>query len=199
MADNLRICVADDEVDMRDFFEKMLPRMGHQVVAVAESGRELIDHCENLKPDLVITDIKMPDIDGIEAAEAICRQRPVPVILVSAYHEPALIARAAADHVLGYLVKPIGMNDLEPAIALAMHRFAQFQLLQKETSDLKQALADRKLIEQAKGLLMNAAKLSEKEAFRRLQELASERNIKLVAAANSVIELERALRPADRA
>jgi len=189
----LRIAVADDEVEMRDFLEKMLPRFGHQVVAVAENGAQLVEHCRQLHPDLVITDIKMPELDGIEAAIQICRDNPVPVILVSAYHDPALIDRAEADHVQAYLVKPIGIADLQPAIAIATRRFEELRTLRKECGDLRQALSDRKVIEQAKGLLMKVAGIDEKEAFRRLQELASERNLKLVEAAQSILALEKAL------
>lgn len=191
----LRIAVADDEPDMRDFFERMLPRLGHQVVSVAESGQQLVAHCRELAPDLVITDIKMPDMDGIEASTRICADRPTPIILVSAYHDPALIERAEANHVLGYLVKPIGQADLAPAIGIAMHRFTEMQALRQETADLKQALADRKLIEQAKGILMKVTGVDEKVAFRRLQELAAEHNQKLIDAARSVIALERVLKP----
>jgi response regulator NasT len=97
----LRIVIADDEPDMRDYFRKMLPRMGYQVVAVAQNGRELIDQCLQCRPDLVITDIKMPDMDGIEAAVQLYREHPLPVILVSAYHDPGLVARAEADHIMG--------------------------------------------------------------------------------------------------
>ena len=193
MNQGLRIAVADDEVEMRDFFEKGLPRYGHQVIAVAENGAELVEHCRRLAPDLVITDIKMPVLDGIEASSQICQERPVPVILVSAYHDPALIARAEADHVLAYLVKPIGLADLQPAISIAMRRFAEFQALQKECKDLRQALSDRKVIEQAKGLLMRLTGVDEKEAFKRLQELASDRNQKLIEAAQSILAMEKAL------
>ena len=195
MTTSLRIAVADDELEMRDFFEKVLPRFGHQVVAVAENGAQLVQHCRRLQPDLVITDIKMPELDGIEASTQICRERPVPVILVSAYHDPALIERAEANHVLAYLVKPIGLADLQPAIAIAMRRFTELQSLQQECSDLKQALADRKIIEQAKGLLMKLTGIDEKEAFARLQSLASEKNQKLIDAARSLLSVESALAP----
>src|SRR5687767_11505835 len=98
MTQSLRISIADDEADMRDFLEKMLPRCGHQVVSIAETGQQLIDHCRQVLPDLVITDIKMPDLDGIEASTQINQERPVPVILVSAYHDPGLIERAEGNH-----------------------------------------------------------------------------------------------------
>jgi len=195
MTSGLRIAVADDEIEMRDFFEKVLPRFGHQVVSVAENGKQLVEHCRELSPDLVITDIKMPELDGIEASTQICQERPVPVILVSAYHDPALIERAEADHVLAYLVKPIGLADLQPAISIAMRRFAELQTLHKECKDLRQALSDRKVIEQAKGLLMKLAGIEEKDAFRRLQELASEKNQKLIDAAQSILAVEKAVSP----
>jgi response regulator NasT len=125
---------------MRDYFRKILPRLGHQVVAVAENGRDLVDKCRAVSPDLVITDIKMPDMDGIDAAVQIYKERPLPVILVSAYHDIKVIERAKADHILGYLVKPIKQADLEPTIALAMRRFEQFQGLGGEAAGLRQAL-----------------------------------------------------------
>jgi response regulator NasT len=150
MTQRLRIAVADDEADMRDFFERMLPLCGYEVVALAETGKELVEHCRTLKPDLVITDIKMPDMDGIQASSLIAEEMSILFILVSAYHDASLIQRADANHVLAYLVKPIGQADLAPAIAVAMRRFQELQSLRKEASDLKQSLADRKVIEQAK-------------------------------------------------
>jgi response regulator NasT len=177
---------------MRDYFQKILPVLGHQVVAVAEDGKQLVDACLAAKPDLVITDIKMPDMDGIEAATRIYRDAPLPVILVSAYSDPDFIARAEADHILAYLVKPIKQSDLEPAIAIATRRFEQFQALRKETVDLRQALADRKTIEKAKGLLMKKANLDEHDAFRRLQKLASEKNRKLIEIAQIILTAEEA-------
>jgi response regulator NasT len=188
----LRIAVADDERDMRDFFQTMLPLMGHEVVAVAENGRDLVDRCRETKPDLVITDIKMPDTDGIDAAVQLYRDHPVPVILVSAFHDAEFIRRAEADHILAYLVKPIKQADLEPAIAIALRRFEQFQALRKEASDMKQALEDRKLIEKAKGILMKKAELDEQDAFRRLQKLASDKNKKLVEIARMILTAEEA-------
>src|SRR5205823_5440330 len=118
---------------------RILPLAGHEVVAVAENGRQLIEQCRAVQPDLVIADIKMADMDGIEAAEQICRERPTPIILVSAYYDPQLVARAEADHIYAYLVKPIKQVDLGPAITVAVKRFEQFKSVSKEAADLRQA------------------------------------------------------------
>jgi response regulator NasT len=177
---------------MRDYFQKILPLLGHEVVAVASNGRELVEFCRSMHPDLVITDIKMPDMDGIDAAGRIYRDGPIPVILVSAHHDPDFIRRAEADHILAYLIKPIKQADLEPAIAIAIRRFEQFQALRKEAADLKQALEDRKVIERAKGVLMKKAALGENDAFRRLQRLASDKNRKLVDIAQMILTAEEA-------
>ncbi|HEY7310927.1 MAG TPA: response regulator [Gemmataceae bacterium] len=193
MTSSLRIVVADDEPDMRDYFRKILPRLGHTVVAAAETGEELLAQCRTHQPDLVITDIKMPDLDGIDAATKLYAERPIPVILVSAYSDSHLIERAEADHILAYLVKPIKQTDLEPAIGLAWRRFEQFEALRRETSDLRQALADRKIIERAKGILMKELGLSEAEAFRRLQKTASAKNLKLIDAAQLALTTAKAL------
>jgi response regulator NasT len=197
MTQHLRIVVADDEPDMRDYFARILPLLGHRVVATAADGAELVSKCLALptRPDLVITDVKMPDMDGIEAAERLYKQMPVPVIIVSAYHDPDLIRRAEADHVMAYLVKPIKQADLEPAISLAIRRFEQFQELAREAADLRQALEDRKVIERAKGVLMMRATLDESAAFRRLQKLASEKNLKLVELARMLVTADEAFRP----
>jgi response regulator NasT len=192
---SLRIVVADDEPRMRDYFKKMLPRLGHQVIAAAANGKELVDYSLQIQPDLVIADINMPELDGIDAANAIYRHEPIPVILVSAHHDPELIRRAEADHILAYLIKPIKQADLIPAIAIAMRRFEQFQTLRQEAADLRHALEDRKVIERAKGILMKKAGLEEQEAFRRMQKLASERNSKLVDIARSILTAEEAFLP----
>ncbi len=197
MSTSLRILVADDEPDMRQYFQKILPHMGHEVVGAARDGKELLEKCRACRPDLVITDIKMPDMDGIEAAAQIAREQPIPVILVSAFHDPELIDRAEGDHVFGYLVKPIKQADLGPTIALAMRRFEQFQQLRRESADLRQALEDRKQIEKAKGVLMKRANLDEEKAFRRLQKLASDKNLKLAEAARVVLLAEEAFQAPD--
>ncbi|SIO61308.1 response regulator receiver and ANTAR domain protein [Singulisphaera sp. GP187] len=192
MNQSLRIAVADDEPDMQEYFRTILPRLGHTVIAVSGTGRDLVEQCRASKPDLVITDIKMPDMDGIDAAALIYKSSAVPVILVSAHHDPATIRRAEADFVMAFLVKPIKQADLEPAIAIAIRRFDQFQALRKETADLKQALEDRKTIEKAKGILMKKANLDEHDAFRRLQKLASDKNKKLIEIARIILTAEEA-------
>jgi response regulator NasT len=187
MIAHLRIAVADDEPDMRDYFQKILPRMGHEVVSVSENGSSLIEGCRTTHPDLVITDIKMPGMDGIEAANRIASDHPLPVILVSGYLDPELIQRAEDDHVLAYLIKPITKNDLEAAIAIAMRRFEQFQQLRQESTSLPQAFADRRQIERAKAAIMKSRGVDELEAFRLLQKAADERQLRLVAVAEMVL------------
>jgi response regulator NasT len=193
MARHLRIAVADDESDMRDYLATILPRLGHEVTVVARNGSDLVEQCRQDPPDLLIADIKMPGMDGIDAVAEICRTESVPVILISAYHNPELIERAEANQVLAYLVKPIKQADLEPAIAMAIRRFEQFEALRRETTDLRQALEDRKVIERAKGILMKRANLDEQNAFRRLQKMASQQNLRLVQLAQMIVTSENAI------
>jgi response regulator NasT len=194
---SLRIAVADDEPDMLLYLRTTLPLLGHEVVAAARTGEELLAQCRATRPDLIITDIKMPAPDGIAVAAEIFRDRPTPVILVSAYHDPGLIGRAGAECVFGYLVKPIKEADLPPAIAVAVGRFEQFRALHQEAIDLRQALEDRKLVERAKGVLMRRSGADEADAYRRLQKLATDRRCKLAEAARWVLTVEDATRPPD--
>jgi response regulator NasT len=186
----LRIAVADDEREMRQFFQELLPQMGHKVVAAAETGRQLVERCDAAQPDLIITDIKMPDLDGIEAAAQANRHREVPVVLVSAHHEGELLMRSGAEYIMAYLVKPVKPADLQAAITLAVARFEQYQRVRAEAASLRQALEDRKLIEQAKGVVMLRLRIDEPEAYRRMRHLSSHRNCKLVELSHMVIEAE---------
>jgi len=134
----LRIAVADDAPEIRDFFGMVLRRLDHQVVAMAETGAELINLCRTAAPDLVITDVWMPGVDGIEAAKQITRERPLPVILVSAQYDSELIERAEASRIMAFLVKPIKAADLAPAINLAVQRFKELCALQDALARVKQ-------------------------------------------------------------
>lgn len=189
----LRVAVADDEPEVRDTLAKTLESLGHEVVFAGATGRELVDHCLSSEIDLIMTDIRMPDMDGIEAAAVIYEKVHRPIIILSGHCDRELIERAEENHVFAYLVKPVTAMQLEPAIALAKRRFEEFQALQKEANDLRQALADRKLIERAKGLLMKHLNVDEQEAFRRLQKLASSKNKKLIEVAEMVLMAAEAL------
>jgi response regulator NasT len=195
---SLRIAVADDELDVREYFQELLPRLGHEVVAVARTGRELAEKAAVAKPDLVITDIKMPDMDGIEAAMAVNRTQQVPVILVSAHHDAEMLTRAAADHIMGYLVKPVREADVKTAIAIATLRFQHFLAVAKEAADLRQALEDRKVIERAKGIVMKRMRVDEEEAFRRLRKMANDQNRKLVEVAHVIASAEDVFRQLEK-
>lgn len=189
-ATGLRIAVADDDRDMRQFFQELLPHMGHQVVGVAETGRQLAEFCRAVQPNVVITDIKMPDMDGIEAAALVNREREIPVVLVSGHTEGELLARSGAEYIMSYLVKPVKPADLQAAITLAVLRFEQYQRVRAEAAGLRQALEDRKVIEQAKGIAMRRLRIDETEAYHRMRKLSSQHNWKLVDLARRVLDAE---------
>lgn len=197
MSAPLRIVIADDEPRMREFLCLALEQLGHQVVGAAKTGAELVETCRSVQPDLVMTDIRMAEMDGIDASARIYEDQPLPIILVSAFHDEDLLERAGHNHVLAYLVKPIKDTDLKPAIALATARFQEFETLRKEAADSKQALEDRKLIERAKGILMKRSGLDEAEAFRRLQKHASSKRVRLVDIARTLIAAEETLLDTD--
>jgi len=192
---SVRIAVADDEPRMRQFYEEVLPVLGHEVVYSAATGKELLAGCQQVHPDLVITDIKMPDMDGIEAAHHLCRAEPVPVILVSAYDDLKLVSRAGENHIQAYLVKPIKQQDLQPAIIIALRRFEEVRSLHKEATDLRQALHERKVNERAKGMIMKRSGLDEPGAFQTLQKLARDSNRRLIDVAEMFLTVEEALDP----
>jgi response regulator NasT len=188
----LRIAVAEDEPLMQRYLGETLALLGHKVTCLVGTGTGLIAHCKKQRPDLLVTDIHLPDIDGLDAVATIYADGPLPIIIVSAFHDPELIARAQQNHVLAYLVKPIKREDLEPAIAIAMSRFQEFTDIRKETKELLQALEDRKIVEQAKNILMKRARLDEPAAFRRLQLLARSKNRKLIEIAHGIVTVESA-------
>ena len=147
----------------------MLERAGFEVVAEARDGREAVALAAEHRPDLAVMDVKMPELDGIEAARRMLEQRPIPIVMLTAFSEAALVGRAVDAGVFGYLVKPFRESDLLPAIEAARARHAELQALRDEAGSLRDALEARKLIERAKGLLMEKDGLSEAEAFARLR------------------------------
>ena len=194
----LRIAVADDERDVREYLQEALPRLGYEVAGVAETGRELTEKVRATRPDLVIADIKMPDMDGIDASIQANRTHQVPVVLLSAHHDAELLTRAAADHIMGYLVKPVKVADLETAIVMARLRFSQFLAVAAEAASLRQALEDRKVIERAKGFIIKRLRVNEEEAFRRLRKFANDQNRKMVEAAQKIVEAEGVFRQLEK-
>jgi response regulator NasT len=189
----LRVLIADDESIRLLSLAAQLRSLGHTVVAEASTGQEAIDLAHATQPDLAILDIKMPLVDGIEAAERITQTHPIPIILLTAYSEAQLIERAAQANISAYLIKPVAEEDLLPAITLALTRFRQFQELQQEIADLREALEARKLIERAKGILMRRLNLTEEEAFRRLQRQSQDTNRRLAEVAEALITADQML------
>src|SRR5262249_10145898 len=173
----LRIAIADETPDVRTQLREMIARLGYEVVA-ADTGRHLVELCLAQPPALLITEVKLPDMDGLDAALLINREQRVPVILVSACADERCLTRPGAEHVMGYLVKPLGEADLRAAIAVALLHFQQLRRLSQECADLRQSLEERKIIERAKGVVMKRVRVDEEEAFRRLQKLASVQNRK---------------------
>lgn len=193
MTDTLRVAIADDDSETRRTLSAMLISLGHEVAFAGATGRELVQHCLEEAPDLVLTDIDMPDMDGLDAAMVIYERSPAPVILLTGFCTPELIERAEQNHVLGYLIKPATQTQLEAAIGLAVRRHQEFETLRREAADLRQSLADRKMIERAKGLLMKHLSVDEPEAFRRLQKFASTKNKKLIEIAETIVTASEAL------
>ena len=167
----MRILVAEDETIIRLDLKALLERAGFQVCAEARDGVEAVELARTEKPDLAILDVKMPRLDGIEAAKRILDERPIPIVMLTAYGQEELVSRAVEAGVFGYLVKPFREQDLVPAIATARARHEELQALREEAESLAEALAARRAIERAKGLLMAKEGLTEQQAFERLRRL----------------------------
>ncbi len=167
-----RIIIADDESLIRMDLREMLTNLGYLVVGEVGDGQSAINLTWELRPDIVIMDIKMPDMDGIEAARILTQERLAPVLLLSAYSQQELVQRAKEAGVASYLVKPFRESDLTPAIEVALARFNEFRSLEIEIDDLKETLETRKAVERAKGILMQLQNMNEAEAFRRIQKMS---------------------------
>jgi AmiR/NasT family two-component response regulator len=181
----MRILVAEDETIIRLDLRDLLERAGFEVCAEARDGEEAIELARSELPDLAIMDVKMPRVDGIEAARRILDERPIPIVMLTAYGQEELVSRAVEAGVFGYLVKPFRESDLLPAIQTARARHEELAALREEAESLAEALVARKAIERAKGLLMEKEGLSEQDAFARLRKASqvSGRPLKVVAEA----------------
>lgn len=180
-----RIVIADDESIIRMDLREILTHLGYDVVGEASDGQTALELARKMQPDLVILDIKMPALDGIEAAQHVTKERLAPVVLLTAYSEQSLIGRAKAAGVTGYLVKPFRESELMPVIELALARFHDMREMESEVGDLREKLEARKTIERAKGVLMEVHGLSEAEAFNRMRRTSmdSRKSMRQVAEA----------------
>lgn len=167
-----RVIIADDESIIRMDLREMLTNLGYLVVGEAGDGRSAVNLARELRPDVAILDIKMPDMDGIEAARILTEEKIAPVVLLTAYSQWELVERAKEAGVVGYITKPMRESDLAPAIEVAMARFSELRAMEKEVGDLKKALETRKLVDRAKGILMDTQGLTEAEAFRKIQKMS---------------------------
>jgi two-component system, response regulator PdtaR len=182
-----RVIIADDESLIRIDLREMLTNLGYLVVGEVADGRSAVNQARELRPDVVIMDIKMPDMDGIEAARVLTEERISPVVLLSAYSQRELVQRAREAGVVAYLVKPYREEELTPAIEVALARFNEFKDLQKQVADLKEALETRKLVDRAKGILMDKQGLTEAEAFRKIQKMSMDNRKPMKDVAEAII------------
>lgn len=183
--ESLRILIADNESIIRMDLKELLEEAGHEVVGEAADGLKAVELTRKLKPDLVIMDIKMPEMDGIAAAKMISNEKLAPVLLLTAYSQKEIVEKAKDSGVLAYLVKPVKESNLFPAMEIALSRFKEFMEIEQELLDLRNSLETRKILDRAKGMLMDAYNLSEQEAFRRIQQysMAKRKSIREVAEA----------------
>ncbi|HLU25675.1 MAG TPA: response regulator [Longimicrobiales bacterium] len=187
MAESLRVLIADDEALHNLSLTSQLESLGHQIVATASNGREAVELARETKPDLAILDIRMPGMTGPEAAHQIAADRPIPIIILSAYSDERTVEEATRSPIFHYLVKPVDPDDLGPAIAVARARFEEWMEARRQRDQLEIKLEERKIIERAKGLLMDTRGLSEREAYRFLQKTSQDKNTPMVELARKIL------------
>ena len=187
-AGKTRVLVAEDEAIIRLDLAEMLGDAGYDVVAQASNGEQAVEMATELRPDLVIMDVKMPVLDGLGAAEQIGEARICPVIMLTAFSQKELVERARDAGVMTYLVKPFTSSQLLPAIEIALSRWSQLTSLEAEIADLGERLETRKAVERAKGVLMRKLKISEAEAFRWIQKTAMDRRMGMREVSEAVVE-----------
>jgi len=189
----MRVLIAEDEALIRMDLREMLEEEGHQVVGEARTGTQAIDLARSLTPDIVFMDINMPEVNGIEAAGVIGEEAIAPVVMVTAFSQASYVEQAAQAGAMAYVVKPFSKTDILPAMQIAASRFAESRALAEEVADLSERLETRKVVDRAKGLLMEQG-MSEPEAFKRLQKLAMDKRMTLKDVARAVILAEEAKR-----
>jgi response regulator NasT len=182
-----RILVAEDEALIRLDLVEMLGEQGYDVVGQASNGEQAVELAKEVKPDLVIMDVKMPVLDGLSAAEQLHESKLCPVIMLTAFSQTELVERARDAGVMAYIVKPFTADDLRPAIDIATSRWQELKALESEIADLGERLETRKLVDRAKGVLMTQLKLSESDAFRWIQKTAMDRRLGMKEVAEAVI------------
>lgn len=194
MTQGLKIIIAEDEYLILAGLKASLLRLGHQVIGEAKDGSEAVKLALELRPDLMLLDINMPKMDGIQAIKSINQQAMIPAIIISGYCDRQLIDQANEAGVFGYLVKPINEGSLRAAIDVSMARFREYQTLAKEYDSVSKMLADRKYIERAKGILMERNGLKESEAMKVMQQKSRNSNTKLVEVAKAIIKADEMLK-----
>jgi len=182
-----RVIIADDESVIRADLREMLSSLGYLVIGEVGDGQSAVNLARELKPDIVIMDIKMPNMDGIEAAQLLTAEKIAPVLLLTAYSQRDLVDRAREAGVVGYLVKPFREQEIAPAIDIALARFQEFREMEKEVGDLKETLETRKLVDRAKGILMDTQGLTEAEAFRKIQKMSMNNRKPMKEVAEAII------------
>jgi response regulator NasT len=190
-----RILIAEDNDLVSLTLEEQLKGLGYDVIGIARTGTEAVSLAGRLKPDLIIMDIRMPEMEGTEAAARIRDQLALPIIMLTAYADKDTIRKAEAAGALAYLVKPVNENELPPAINIALARHRELQHLRSENLELQDALEARKLIERAKGILMQRLGLNERDAYERLRQRARDKRAKMKDIAQAIIEAEELLGP----
>ena len=182
-----RILVAEDEAIIRLDLSEMLGEAGYDVVGQASNGEQAVEMATELRPDLVIMDVKMPVLDGISAAEQIGKERICPVVMLTAFSQTELVERARDAGVMAYIVKPFTATDVVPAIDIALSRWGELKTLENEVADLGERLETRKAVDRAKGVLMAKLKITESEAFRWIQKTAMDRRMGMKEVSDAVV------------
>lgn len=189
--ERVRVLIAEDEALIALALSSQLESLGHTVLGVAENGHVAVELAKRLLPDLIVMDIKMPGMDGLSAAAAINQERLTPIIILTGYSDQDSVRRAGELGVYAYLSKPVDLRELIPSIEIAMNRFREAMKLREERIKLKGELLGRKLIEQAKGILMRRLHCSEEDALRKLRKASRDQNVKMAEAAKQIIFAEK--------